>query len=83
MTEPTLNMRALIEHVARALVDAPEQVMVNEVQEGDITVLELEVAENDLGRVIGRQGRNARAMRTLLGASSAKGDARFELEILE
>jgi uncharacterized protein len=83
VTEATVDMKALIEHVAKALVDAPEQVLVNQVQEEQITVLELEVAETDLGRVIGRQGRNARAMRTLLAAASAKFDASFELEILE
>jgi uncharacterized protein len=83
MTEPAPDMRALIEHVAKALVDAPDQVVVKEIQEDDIIVLELEVAETDLGRVIGRQGRNARAMRTLLGAASARSDTRFELEILE
>jgi predicted RNA-binding protein YlqC (UPF0109 family) len=83
VTEATVDMRALVEHVAKALVDAPEQVLVNQVQEEQITVLELEVAETDLGRVIGRQGRNARAMRTLLAAASAKLEASFELEILE
>jgi uncharacterized protein len=83
VTEATVDMRALIEHVARALVDAPDEVRVNQVQEEQITVLELEVAESDLGRVIGRQGRNARAMRTLLAAAGAKFDASFELEILE
>jgi len=83
MTEPAPDVRALIEHVAKALVDAPDQVLVNEIQEDEITVLELEVAETDLGRVIGRQGRNARALRTLLSAASARCDRSFELEILE
>jgi predicted RNA-binding protein YlqC (UPF0109 family) len=83
MNEQTGDMRALIEHVAKALVDGPDQVSVNEVEEEGTTVLELTVAENELGKVIGKQGRTARAMRTLLGAASAKLQKRFALEILE
>ncbi len=83
MSEPTGNMQALIEHIAKALVDAPEQVFVEQVEEGPDTVLELEVAESDLGKVIGRQGRTARAMRLLLAGAGAKFHKRYTLEILE
>jgi predicted RNA-binding protein YlqC (UPF0109 family) len=76
-------MRTLIEHVAKALVDDPAQVLVNPVEEGAETVLELTVAPNDLGKVIGKQGRTARAMRNLLGAAGMKFHKRFTLEILE
>ncbi|HMH05484.1 MAG TPA: KH domain-containing protein [Terriglobales bacterium] len=83
MSEPTGDMRILIEQVAKALVDDPAQVSVNPVEEGGETVLELTVAPNDLGRVIGKQGRTARAMRNLLGAASLKFNKRYTLEILE
>ena len=77
------DMRALIEQIAKALVDEPAQVAVQAVDEDDGTVLELKVAPNDLGKVIGKQGRTARAMRTLLGAASMKLQKRYSLEILE
>jgi predicted RNA-binding protein YlqC (UPF0109 family) len=83
MTEPSGDVRALIEQIAKALVDEPDQVSVSPVEEGQTTVLELEVAPNDLGRVIGRQGRVARAMRALVSAAGMRLDKRFELEILE
>jgi len=83
MSEPTGDMRILIEQVAKALVDDPAQVSINPVEEGGETVLELTVAPNDLGRVIGKQGRTARAMRNLLGAASLKFNKRYTLEILE
>ena len=70
MTELTANPKALIEHVAKALVSAPDQVRVEEVPEGDEIVLELEVAEDDMGRVIGKSGKVARAMRNLLHAAA-------------
>jgi predicted RNA-binding protein YlqC (UPF0109 family) len=82
-TAPTGNMRVLIEQIAKALVDDPAQVSVNPVDEGGETVLELTVGPNDLGRVIGKQGRTARAMRNLLGAAGLKFNKRFTLEILE
>ncbi|HYL14924.1 MAG TPA: KH domain-containing protein [Terriglobales bacterium] len=82
-SEPAGDMRALIEQIAKALVDEPEQVAVQTVDESDTTVLELKVAPNDLGKVIGKQGRTARAMRTLLGAASMKLRKRYTLEILE
>ncbi|MGA9801248.1 MAG: KH domain-containing protein [Terriglobales bacterium] len=83
MSEPTGDMRALIEQIAKALVDDPAQVSVNQVEEGTESVLELTVGPNDLGRVIGKQGRTARAMRNLLGAAGLKFNRRFTLEILE
>lgn len=83
MTDQAPNPKALIEHVAKALVAAPDQVFVEEVPEGDETVVELEVAEDDMGRVIGKSGKIARAMRNLLHAAGDKAGRRFELEILE
>jgi hypothetical protein len=83
MSEPTGDMRALIEQIAKSLVDDPNQVSVNQVEDGQETVLELTVAPNDLGKVIGKQGRTARAMRTLLVAVGTKFHKRVTLEILE
>ena len=80
---PTGDMQALIEQIAKALVDDPAQVSVNPVEEGGETVLELSVGPNDLSRVIGKQGRTARAMRNVLGAAGLKFNKRFTLEILE
>lgn len=76
-------LKDLIEYIAKALVDNPEQVQVTEVEGEQTSVLELKVAKEDLGKVIGRQGRTARAMRTLLGAASTKSKKRAVLEILE
>lgn len=76
-------MKQLIEDIAKALVDSPEQVSVNEVSGEQVTVLELRVAPMDLGKVIGKQGRTARSIRTILGAASMKLNRRFTLEILE
>lgn len=83
MSEHTADVRLLIEQIAKALVDAPDQVVVNQVEEEGETVLELEVAENDMGRVIGKQGRTARALRNLLAAAGVKAHRRYALEILE
>lgn len=77
------SMRELIEVVAKALVDYPDQVVVNVVEGQQTTVLELRVAPADLGKVIGKQGRTARAVRTILGAAGMKLRKRFVLEILE
>jgi predicted RNA-binding protein YlqC (UPF0109 family) len=77
------SMRELIEVVAKALVDFPDQVEVNVVEGQQTTVLELRVAPEDLGKVIGKQGRTARAVRTILGAAGMKLRKRFVLEILE
>lgn len=78
-----MGMRELVEEIAKALVDIPEEVVVRELSGEQTTVLELKVAPSDLGKVIGKQGRTARAIRTLLGASSMKLNRRFNLEILE
>lgn len=76
-------LRDLVLYLARALVEFPDQVVVDEIQEPDAVVYELKVAESDLGRVIGRQGRTAKALRTVLSAASAKMRRRAILEILE
>jgi len=76
-------MRDLVEDIAKALVDIPEEVAVREVQGEQATLLELRVAPSDLGKVIGKQGRTARSIRTLLGAAGMKLNRRFTLEILE
>jgi uncharacterized protein len=76
-------MKELVEMIAKALVDNPEQVTVTEVEGEQTTVLELRVAPSDLGKVIGKQGRTARCIRTLLGAAGMKLRKRFVLEILE
>jgi predicted RNA-binding protein YlqC (UPF0109 family) len=83
MSESTGDVRVLIEQLAKALVDDPAQVSVNQVEEGTESVLELTVGPNDMGRVIGKQGRTARAMRNLLAAAGLKSNRRFTLEILE
>lgn len=83
MSEQTGDPRALVEHMAKALVDAPAEVLVDPVDEGAETVLELTVALPDVGRVIGKAGRNARAMRIILSAASLKANKRYSLEILE
>jgi predicted RNA-binding protein YlqC (UPF0109 family) len=83
MSEQSGDMRALIEQIARALVDEPDHVAVSQIDGEQAIVLELKVAPNDVGKVIGKQGRTARAMRTLLGAAGMKLHKRFTLEILE
>jgi uncharacterized protein len=77
------SVKGLVEEIAKALVDQPEEVSVNEVEGEQVTVLELKVAPGDVGKVIGKQGRTARSIRTLLGAAGMKLDRRFNLEILE
>jgi hypothetical protein len=74
---------ALIERISRALVDDPTQVAVTSSEDGDTTALELRVAQEDLGKVIGRRGRTAAAMRNLLSAAASKIDKRAVLEIVE
>ncbi|MCD4743086.1 MAG: KH domain-containing protein [Desulfobacteraceae bacterium] len=76
-------MKELITYIAKALVDNPDQVEVLEVKGGQTSVLELKVAKEDLGKVIGKQGRSARAMRTILSAASTKIKKRTVLEIVE
>ena len=77
------GVKALIEDIAKALVDVPAEVVVNEVAGEQATVFELRVADGDLGKVIGKQGRTARSIRTLLAAVGTKLNRRFSLEILE
>lgn len=76
-------MKELIEYIAKSLVDNPEEVRVTEIEGEQASVIELKVAKEDLGKVIGKQGRTASAMRAILGAASAKMKKRSVLEILE
>jgi hypothetical protein len=76
-------MKELIQYIVRAIVDNPDEVSVSEIEGGQTTVLELKVAKSDLGKVIGKQGRNAQAIRTILSAVSAKIKKRVVLEIIE
>ncbi|MBI3652077.1 MAG: KH domain-containing protein [Acidobacteria bacterium] len=76
-------MRSVIETIAKALVDSPEEVTVKEIDGEATVVLELRVAHPDLGKIIGKQGRTARAMRTILRGAGMKLKKRFVLEILE
>jgi predicted RNA-binding protein YlqC (UPF0109 family) len=77
------DVKELIEAIAKALVDHPEEVQVRTVEGEQVTVLELKVHPSDLGKVIGKQGRTARSIRTILGAAGMKLKKRFTLEILE
>jgi len=78
-----MEMKELIGYIARALVDKPEEVVVTELEGEQTSVIELKVAKEDLGKVIGKQGRTARAMRTILSAASTKINKRSVLEIIE
>ena len=75
-------MKDLVEFIAKSLVDRPDEVRVDELRRGDTTILELRVAPDDLGRVIGRQGRTARAIRNLLAAAH-RGSTRTVLDIID
>jgi predicted RNA-binding protein YlqC (UPF0109 family) len=76
-------MKELIEYIAKSLVDNPDSVKVTEIEGERTSVIELSVAKEDLGKVIGKQGRTARAMRTILSAASTKNNKRSVLEIIE
>lgn len=76
-------MQELVEYIAKSLVDRPEEVRESLEEKEDVTVLHLSVAKEDLGKIIGRQGRTARALRTLVNAASAKQERRCILEIEE
>ena len=76
-------MKNLIKYIAQALVDNPDKVEVSEVQGEQTSVIELRVSKEDLGKVIGKQGKTAKAMRTILSAASAKVHKRTVLEIIE
>jgi predicted RNA-binding protein YlqC (UPF0109 family) len=78
-----MEMKELISYIAKALVDKPEDVVVTEIEGEQTSVIELKVAKEDLGKVIGKQGRTARAMRTILSAASTKINKRSVLEIIE
>jgi predicted RNA-binding protein YlqC (UPF0109 family) len=81
--QKSMDMKELISYIAKALVDHPEAVEVSEVAGEQTSVIELKVAKDDLGKVIGKQGRTARAMRTILSAASTKVRKRSMLEIIE
>ncbi len=83
MSEQGGDMRMLVEQIAKALVDEPDKVTVQAVDGEQVTVLELRVSADDLGKVIGKQGRTARSIRTILGAAGMKLRKRYTLEILE
>ena len=76
-------MKELIKYISQALVDVPEEVHVTEITGEQTSVLELRVAKQDLGKVIGKQGKTAKAIRTILSATSAKANKRAVLEIIE
>lgn len=79
----TSNMSTLVLEIAKALVDEPEAVRLDVLSEGGATVLRLQVSSRDLGKVIGKQGRTARSLRTILDAASMKLKQRFSLDIVE
>ena len=83
MNEQGADARLLVESIARALVDAPDNVTVEAVEHSDGTVLNLRVAPEDIGKVIGKQGRTARSLRTIVSAAGIKQRKRYSLEILE
>ena len=77
------EIQTLMSEIARALVDDPDAVHIETYKDGDSSVLRLHVAPNDIGKVIGKQGRTARSLRTILGAASMKFHERFALDIVE
>jgi uncharacterized protein len=81
--DPSELMKHLVQEIVQALVDQPESVSIELVQDRDSTVIRLRVAHQDIGKVIGKQGRTARSLRTILGAASMKLHHRFSLDILE
>jgi hypothetical protein len=80
MPESSTDVRGLIEKIAKWMVDAPDEVFVDHL---DDDVIELEVAEADVGKIIGRQGRNVRALRTLLSAAGVRARRRYELDVID
>lgn len=77
------KLKELVEHIAKVLVDNPEAVQINEIEGEQTSVIELKVAKEDLGKIIGKEGRTAKAIRTILGAASSKLRKRVVLEIIE
>jgi hypothetical protein len=82
-SDPVSEIRTLVSEIAKALVDAPDAVKIEVILDQDTAVLRLEVAPGDVGKVIGKQGRTARSLRTILGAASMKHRRRFALDIVE
>jgi predicted RNA-binding protein YlqC (UPF0109 family) len=82
-SDPISEIRTLVIEIAKALVDEPDAVNVEVIVDQDTAVLRLEVAPADVGKVIGKQGRTARSLRTILGAASMKHRRRFALDIVE
>jgi predicted RNA-binding protein YlqC (UPF0109 family) len=80
---PAEMMKQLVLEIVQALVDQPEQVSIELLEDRDATVIRLRVAHQDIGKVIGKQGRTARSLRTILGAASMKLHHRFALDIME
>jgi predicted RNA-binding protein YlqC (UPF0109 family) len=80
MPETSPDVRSLVEKIAKWMVDAPDQVFVDHLDDG---VVELEVAEGDVGKIIGRQGRNVRALRTLLSAAGVRARKRYTLDVID
>jgi uncharacterized protein len=80
MADSAADIRILIEKIAKWMVDAPDEVFVEQFDDG---VIELEVAEGDVGKIIGRQGRNVKALRTLLNAAAARAGKRYTLEVID
>ncbi len=78
-----MNATQLLENLARALVDSPEKVVVQELKGKNTSVIELRVAKEDVGKVIGKKGRNAQALRTILGAAAMKEHRNLVLEIVD
>jgi predicted RNA-binding protein YlqC (UPF0109 family) len=83
MSEATGDVRVLVEQITKAIVDAHDEVFVEVVEENGDTVIEVEVAENEVGKLIGRHGRTAKALRTLLNVASLKQNKHYVLEIIE
>ncbi|MCC6026006.1 MAG: KH domain-containing protein [Caldimicrobium sp.] len=77
------KLKDLVEQIAKVLVDKPEAVQINEIEGEQTTVIELKVAKEDLGKIIGKEGKTAKAMRTILGAAGSKLKKRVVLEIIE
>ena len=82
-SKPISELGAMIKYVAKMLVDLPDQVEINEIVGENTTVIELKVAKEDLGKIIGKQGRTARSVRTILNGASTKLRKRTVLEIIE
>lgn len=81
--DPALSMKQLVKEIVEALVDQPQNVTIEVITDRDASVIRLRVAHEDIGKVIGKQGRTARSLRTILGAASMKLHHRFALDILE